>query len=173
MTTTTYRNDSTGYRVTLIDNGRGYAKVTDSRGYEFPMVGADYRFAALLASSRAAHNGAVLVADVAAPAPVTSPLTSETQVPASNLAAGATLTMPLLPQARCLAWSAGADWGTRQVRRGYASVTGQTATSAQLFAMARRGWMELDHPYRPTFGMITGAGRHALAAYVAKHGEVL
>ncbi len=171
MTTTTYRNEDTGYRVTLTDNENGYAKVTDSKGYEFPMVGADYRFAALLASSRAAHNGAVLVADVPAPAPVTSPLTPDTQVPASNLAAGATLTVPTEAQARAMAIAI--KWSSAQLGRGPVVRRGRRTPAPMLRAMARRGWLVLDHSIRPTAGTITPAGRYALAAYVAKHGEVL
>lgn len=168
--TTIYRNDTTGYRVTLMDNGRD-ARVTDSLGYDFPMVGADYPHAAVLAASRAHLNGAV---EVAAPAPaqMVSPLTTDAQVPASNLAAGAVLTMPTLPQARCLDWAHNKSLSA-SVFRGQASSTGQTATLDQLLGMARRGWLTLDHPYRPTYGTITAAGRNALAAYVAKHGEVL
>lgn len=170
MTTTTYRNDSTGYRVTLVDNGRGYAEVTDSLNYRFPMAGADYPFAGLLASSRAKLNGAVEVPPVATPAPATSPLPVELQTRSARpLATGATLTMPTLPQARCL------DWGQHgwPVRRGVASVTGATAPMPVLIAIARRGWLDLDNPARPTEGCVTDAGRRALAAYVAKNGEVL
>jgi hypothetical protein len=174
MTTTTYRNDITGYVVTLIDNERGHAVVTDSKGYSFPMVGADYPHAATLARGRAHLNGAAEVPQVGAPAPIVSPLASEAQVPASNLATGATLTMPTLPQARCLAWASRTTLaGSGTVLRGNASVTGQTATFDQLRAMARRGWLDLNHPVRVNLGVITPAGRAALAAYVAKHGEVL
>lgn len=165
-----YRNDATGYRVTLTDNGRGYAVVTDSLDYRFPMTGADYKHAALLAASRAHLNGAVEVAATPAPAQIVSPLAPAAQVPASNLAAGATLTVPTVAQARSLQWATDNDGG---VRRGHASVTGQTATFDQLRAMARRGWLHLDHPVRPCSGIITNAGRAALAAYVAQHGEVL
>lgn len=169
--TTIYRNDATGYRVTLVDNGRGYAEVTDSLNYRFPMAGADYPFAAVLAASRAHLNGAV---EVAAPAPaqMTSPLAVDAQVPASNLAAGAVLTMPTLPQARCLDWARNKSLSA-SVFRGRASSTGQTATLDQLQAMARRGWLELDRRVAPNRGTLTAAGRNALAAYVAKHGEVL
>ncbi len=169
MTTTTYRNDATGYRVTLTDNGKG-ARVTDSNGYDFPMVGADYPFAALLAASRAKLNGATEVPAPTAPAQVASPLESSAQVRSARpLAAGATLTMPSLPQARCLAWASGRSVGT--VRRGVASVTGQTAPYTLLQAMARRGWFTISEDR--TAALITDTGRRALAAYVAKHGEVL
>lgn len=173
QTTKTYRNDATGYRVTLTDNGRG-AIVTDSLGYSFPMVGADYPFAAVLAASRARLNGATEVPALPEPAQMTSPLAADAQVrQARPLATGATFTMPLLTQARCLAWAARAIGTRGAVRRGYASPTGASATLSQLLGMARRDWLTLDHPYRPTLGTITAAGRAALAAYVAKHGEVL
>ncbi len=182
MTTTTYRNDTTGYVVTLIDNDRGGARVTDSLGYNFPMDGADYPHAAALAARRAHRSGAALVPQVATPAPLASPLAPETQVRSARpLAAGTTLTMPTLPQARCLLWSVGITPGVvadgtppvRPVKRGYASVDGRTAPLTVLQAMARRGWLQLDHPIRPTQGTVTKAGHLALLAYVTKHGEVL
>ncbi len=187
MTTKTYRNDTTGYRVTLIDNGRG-ARVTDSLGYDFPMVGADYPHAATLAKSRAHNNGAVEVPQVGwptpcqhgdyncllcdAPAQMASPLPAELQVRSSRPLAdgGGSADIPTLPQARCLSWAA---TFAREVRRGNASVDGRTAPMPVLVAMARRGWLDLDHSIRPTYGEITATGRRALAAYVAKHGEVL
>lgn len=164
-----YRNDATGYTVTLIDNGRGYAEVTDSLNYRFPMVGADYPHASALAKGRAGINGAVEV-PAPAQAQMASPLATEAQVRSARpLASGATLTMPERAQARCLSWAS--PYGT--VRRGYASPVGATATLSQLLAMSRRGWFDLDHPIRPTLATITDTGRRALAAYVAKHGEVL
>jgi hypothetical protein len=169
MTTTTiYCNDKTGYWVTLTDNGRG-ATVVDSKGYNFPMVGADYPHAGQLASSRAHFNGAVEVPAPAAPAPVASPLVSDAQVRSARPLSSNTIGLPTDAQARCLDWCK-SGWS---IRRGVASVTGSTATLDQLQAMARRGWLDLDHPIRPTRGEINTAGRNALAAYVAKHGEVL
>lgn len=162
--TTIYRNDATGYRVTLVDNERGYAEVTDSLNYRFPMAGADYQHAAVLAASRAHLNGAVLVA-TPEPVQMTSPLAADAQVRSERPLVAGTIGLPTLPQARCL---------TRDlVTRGYASPTGQTAPMPVLIAMARRGWLDLDHPIRPGHGHVNAAGKRALAAYVAKHGEVL
>lgn len=173
MTTKIYRNDSTGYIVTLIDNGRG-ARVKDSLGYDFPMVGSDYPFAGILAASRAKLNGA---AEVAAPAPaqMTSPLAASEQVRmARPLAAGGAGSVggPTLPQARCLNWASAGD-RSRVIHRGRASVIGMTAPLDVLVAMSRRGWVTLDHPTMPVSATIKPAGRNALAAYIAKHGEVL
>jgi hypothetical protein len=174
MTTTIYRNDSTGYTVILTDNGRGFAEVADSLNYRFSMVGADYPHAAVLAKSRAHLNGAVEV-----PAPVTqqmtSPLAADARVRSTRPLVAGVVGEPTLPQARCLQWSAGGTGylGARPVRRGRASVTGATAPLDVLIAMSRRGWMTLDHPIRPMAGDITDAGRRALATYIAKHGEVL
>lgn len=195
--TTIYRNDSTGYMVKLIDVQPGVARVEDSKGYSFPMIDDDYPYAALLAKSRAHLNGAVevpanpLVPNVEGfegrcavtcaprrrhtckPAQMTSPLEAPAQVRSARpLATGATLTMPELPQARCLAWARERSLHCR-VMRGTASVTGQTATRTQLVGMARRGWLELDDAIRPTYGTITHAGRQAIIAYVARNGEVL
>jgi hypothetical protein len=175
MTTTIYRNDTTGYQVTLVDNGRG-ARVTDSLGYNFPMVGADYPHAATLAASRAHLNGAVEV-PAPAPAQMHSPLAADAQVrsprPLAN--GGGSADIPTLPQARCLKWSVGDDAAApiRPVTRGFASVDGRTAPLPVLIAMARRGWLDLDHPIRPSYGRVTKAGHLALLAYITKHGEVL
>lgn len=200
MTTTTYRNDITGYRVTLVDNGKG-ARVTDSLGYDFPMVGADYPHAKTLAASRAHLNGAAPVgcADCDAPAvaesqghgmpegqtgpkcsrhsqprDLWSPLPAELQVRSARPLAAGVIGLPSLPQARCLNWSVGDDAAMpiRPVVRGFASVDGRTAPMPVLIAMARRGWLELDHPIRPSYGRATKAGHLALLAYVTKHGEV-
>lgn len=175
MTTTIYRNDTTGYTVTLIDNGRGGARVTDSLNYDFPMVGSDYPFAATLAASRAHLNGAVEV-PAAPAAQMTSPLPADLQVKSSRPLVANVIGLPTLPQARCLSWAGrSGQWaeGVRgTVRRGFASIAGNTAPMPVLVAMARRGWLELDHPIRPTEGAITEAGRNALAAYVAKNGPV-
>lgn len=169
--TKTYRNPTTGYTVTLTDNGRG-ARVTTSDGFDFPMVGADYPFATLLASSRAHLNGAVELPASPAPAQMTSPLAPDAQVSSARpLAAGATLTMPTLPQARCLSWATTAHSG--MVRRGVASVTGQTAPLSVLVAMVRRGWFEWPTGLKMQAAALTDTGRRALAAYVAKHGQVL
>lgn len=160
--TTIYRNDKSGYTVTLIDNGRG-ATVKDSLGYNFPMVGADYPHAARLAASRAHFAGAIEVA-TPEPAQIVSPLAADAQVRSDRPLAAGVIGLPSLPQARCL---------TRElVTRGYASVTGQTAPMPVLIAMARRGWLDLDHPIRPGHGHVNAAGKRALAAYVAKHGPV-
>lgn len=192
MTTTIYRNDTTGYTVTLIDNGRG-AIVKDSKGYAFPMVGSDYPYAGILAASRAKLNGATEVPAPDAYVPSGPPVVTPTG--RSKLAArfgeqaaeaaiakvtrpltnpGASLVIPSLPQARCLLWSAGDDAAAavRPVARGFASVDGRTAPLPVLVAMARRGWLELNHPIRPTFGRITRAGHLALLAYVTKNGPV-
>ena len=172
MTTTkTYRNDSTNYWVTLTDSGHGVAAVTDSLGYRFPMVGSDYAHAATLAASRAHNNGAVEVVAVPAPAPMASPLPAELQVRSARPLAVGVIGLPSLPQARCLQWVV-RDTFNGKVMRGYASTDGRTAPMPVLIAMSRRGWLELDHPIRPTSGTITDAGRNALAAYVVKHGEV-
>lgn len=170
MTTTIYRNDTTGYTVTLIDNGRGGARVTDSLNYDFPMVGSDYPFAATLAKSRAHLNGAVEV-PAAPAAQMTSPLPAALQVKSSRPLVANVIGLPTLPQARCLDWARNRSLSAT-VFRGVASHTGQTAPMPVLVAMARRGWLELDHPIRPTQGTITEAGRNALAAYVAKNGPV-
>lgn len=176
MTTTIYRNDITGYTVTLTDNGRGYAKVTDSLNYEFPMVGPDYRHAGTLAKSRAHFGGAVEV-PAAPTAQMSSPLRTEAQVRQSRPLVANVIGLPTLPQARCLSWAdRNGQWaeGVRgTVRRGFASIAGNTAPMPVLVAMARRGWLELDHPIRPTQGTITDAGRRAVTAYVAKNGPVL
>lgn len=169
MTTTIYRNDITGYTVTLTDNGRGYAKVTDSLNYEFPMVGPDYRHAGTLAKSRAHFGGAVEV-PAAPTAQMSSPLRTEAQVRQSRPLVANVIGLPTLPQARCLVR---AKYRDGSVRRGFASVDGRTAPMPVLVAMARRGWLELDHPIRPTQGTITDAGRRAVTAYVAKNGPVL
>jgi hypothetical protein len=173
MTTTIYRNDTTGYTVTLIDNGRGGARVTDSLNYDFPMVGSDYPFAATLAKSRAHLNGAVEV-PAAPAAQMTSPLPVDLQVKSSRPLVANVIGLPTLPQARCLNWSVGDDAAmpVRPVARGFASVDGHTAPMPVLIAMARRGWFELDHPIRPTYGRATQAGHLALLAYVTKNGEV-
>lgn len=174
--TTTYRNPDTGYTVKLLDIRPGVAKVTTSDGFDFPMIGIDYPHAKTLAASRAHLNGAIEVSYwTSAPEQMTSPLAPANQVRSARpLANGANLTMPTLPQARCLAWAAPTtDGRTVEVRRGNASVIGATAPYTVLQAMARRGWLLLDHDTRPTYGVITTAGRNALAAYVAKHGEVL
>lgn len=168
--TKTYHNDRTGYTVTLVDNGRGYAEVSDSLNYRFPMVGADYPHAATLAKGRAGINGAVEVPAVPAPAQIVSPLAPVAQVAPSNLAAGATLTMPTLPQARCLDWAATAHGGI--VRRGVASHTGHTAPLPVLVAMVRRGWFEWPAGLKMQAVKVTGTGMRALAAYVARNGEV-
>lgn len=169
--TRTYRNDATGYRVTLTDNGRD-ARVTDSLGYDFPMVGADYPHAAVLAASRARLNGAVEVA-TPAPAQMTSPLAADAQVRSERPLVAGVIGLPTLPQARCLKWATDGGQYGRAIRRGHASHVGNTATRDQLVAMHRRGWVTLDNATRPTAGAITKAGAAALAAYVAKHGEVL
>lgn len=39
-----------------------------------------------------------------------------------------------------------------------------------LRSLARRGWVELNHPIRPSYGTLTDSGRRALARYEAKHG---
>lgn len=169
-TTRIYRNDATGYTVTLTDNGRGSARVTDSLGYDFAMVGSDYPFAALLAESRAGMNGAVEVPTPAA-RQMASPLAADAQVRSARPLAGPTgnIGEPSLPQARCLAWAARSAVGT--VRRGVASVTGATAPYTVLQAMARRRWFTISGDR--TMALITDTGKRALAAYVAKHGEVL
>lgn len=175
MTTTMYRNDSTGYTVTLIDNGKG-ARVFDSLGYDFPMVGADYPHAVTLAKSRAHFNGAV---EIEAPTErqMTSPLPAALRVRSSRPLVSNTIGLPTLPQARCLKWSASSTGSgpldVRRVHRGRASVIGMTAPLDVLTAMSRRGWVTLDHPTMPMSATITDTGRKALAAYVAKHGEVL
>ena len=166
MTTTIYRNDTTGYTVTLIDNGKG-ARVVDSLNYDFPMVGSDYPHAAVLARSRAHLNGAVLVA-TPEPTQMTSPLAPAAQVPASNLAAGAKLTEPSLPQARCLDWAVRVGRGI--VRRGPVSLLGNTAPLTVLIAMKRRGWFTISEDR--SMALITDTGRRVLSAYVTKHGEV-
>lgn len=161
--TTIYRNDKSGYTVTLIDNGRG-ATVKDSLGYNFPMVGADYPYARTLAASRAHLNGAVEVPAAPAPAQIVSPLAWAAQVRSDRPLAAGTIGLPSLPQARCLTHDT--------VRRGFASVDGRSAPMPVLIAMWRRGWMTLDNSIRPTYGTITLAGERALAAYVAKNGPV-
>lgn len=174
-TTKIYRNDTTGYRVTLIDNNRGYATVKDSNGYDFPMVGSDYPFAATLAASRARLNGAVEVP--AAPvAQMESPLAPADRKASFLASPGATLIVPSLPQARCLAWSDNGDaepFSRRRIRRGRASHVGMTAPLDVLIAMSRRGWVILDHPTMPMSAMMTDTGKRALATYIAQHGEVL
>jgi hypothetical protein len=174
MTTTTYRNDTTGYTVTLIDNGPTRTRVIDSKGYSFPMIDVDYPHAATLAASRAHLNGATLVP---APAPVqmASPLAADAQVrTVKPLRKEAILTMPTTAQARCLNWAANdPDSYDGKVGRGMPSASGSTVHASTLRAMALRGWLDLDHPIRPNYGKITDTGRHALAAYVAKYGEVL
>lgn len=172
MTTTTiYRNDTTGYTVTLIDVKPGVARVKDSNGYDFPMIDADYPHAATLAKSRAHFGGAIEV-PAPAPAQMTSPLPVALQVRSSRpLATGAAgaIGEPTLPQARCLDWAKHGGI----IRRGMATYAGSTATMSQLIGMMRRGWVTLDDNRRPTQGRITCTGMRALVAYVAKHGEVL
>lgn len=169
--TKTYRNEATGYTVTLIDYRPGVAKVVDSKGYDFAMIGIDYKHAPLLASSRAHINGAVEVAAVPEPAQIVSPLAPAAQVAPSNLATGATLTMPTLPEARCIDWAYTHDGS---IRRGMASVTGATAPLSVLRAMARRGWVTLHGSgYRPTHATVKPSAAAALATYRRKHGEVL
>lgn len=208
MTTTDriYRNPATGYTVRLTDNGRGYAVVTDNRGYRFPMVGADYPFAALLAASRAHLNGATEVPPIAkrigdmnpsecdavvreaiaklnaelnhpamiaalSEAPVgqmTSPLTADAQS-SDGLSAGATLTMPTDAQGRTLQGAATirGDGQWARIYRGQPCAAAGVATLSTLKAMARRGWLELDHPVRPSYGTVTDAGKRALARWTA------
>ncbi|MES2211377.1 MAG: hypothetical protein V4515_14535 [Chloroflexota bacterium] len=168
QTTKTYSNPDTGYWVTLVDNGNGAARVTDSLAYSFPMAGADYPFAALLASSRAAHNGAVEVPAAPAPAQIVSPLAPAAQVAPSNLATGATLIMPTLPQARCLAYANWSVVGT--ILRGPVSATGRTAPFTQFIAMRRRGWFTISEDR--TMALITDTGKRALARYIAQNGPV-
>jgi hypothetical protein len=171
MTTTTYRNDSNGYWVTLEDrdNVRCVAIVTDSLGYRFPMIGADYPHAATLARSRAHNNGATEVPPVAAPAPAASPLAVDVQVRSARPLASNTTGLPTFPQARAMAVAI--KW-TPEGRPATIQRCART-NLALMIAMSRRGWLDLDHQIRPTEGCVTDAGRRALAAYVAKHGEVL
>jgi hypothetical protein len=154
MTTTTYRNDTTGYRVTFTDFGRGEALVTDSLGYAFPMTGADYRHAGLLAHSRAKLNGAVLVPDAPA-AQMTSPLAADAQVPASNLARGSSLTTLSDAAARAIleARAAQVDTLTRS----------KSTTLPMLQALVRRGHAEWTHRFRTV--RVTAAGRIAADAW--------
>lgn len=83
----------------------------------------------------------------------------------SGLATGATLTMPTEPQARIM--SEAADWWAGTVRRGRHCPETATTGLRNMRAMARRGWLELDDPIRPTYGTLTDAGRRALARYNA------
>ncbi len=164
MTTTTYtiyRNDVTNYQVTLIDTGRG-ARVIDSKGYDFPMVGADYPHAALLAASRAHLNGAVEVPAVAAPAPVVSPLAPAAQVPASNLGRGARLTVMSEPLARAVVGARVARGGGHAIgtRLGRNAVT----TLPMLQALVRRGHAEWVERFRTV--EITQAGHVAADAWL-------
>lgn len=154
MTTTTYRNDVTGYRVTLTDNGKG-ARVTDSLGYDFPMNGSDYPFAGLLASSRAKLNGAVEVPQMAT-SQMASPLTAATQVPASNLRVGSSLTTVSDPLARAIVGARAALGGRREgVRLHRSAVT----TLPMLQALVRRGHATWVERFRTV--EITGAGHVA------------
>jgi len=101
---------------------------------------------------------------VAAFAQIESPLPAAERC-ASGLARGATLTMPTEPQARALAKVDGEGFLRRFGVFGVGHI--------MLRALARRGWVDLDHPIRPLYGRITSAGRRALAAYERKHGPVL
>lgn len=171
--TKTYRNPDTGYWVTLTDSGHRVAAVTDSLGYRFPMIGADYPHAAVLAASRAHNNGAVEVPAAPAPVPMVSPLAPAAQVRSTRPLVAETIGLPTLPQARCLTWATGAGDRSRAIHRGRASVIGMTAPLDVLIAMSRRGWVMLDHPTMPMSATVRPAGRSALNAYVAKHGPVL
>jgi hypothetical protein len=100
-----------------------------------------------------------------APAQIESPLPAAERR-CSGLARGATLTMPTEPQARVMAitvkWTR--EGAPLQIFRS------KRCDLRMLRALARRGWLELNHPIRPTYGTLTDAGRKALAAYEAKYG---
>lgn len=102
---------------------------------------------------------------LAAPAQMESPLPAAERC-TSGLADGATLTMPTEPQYRIMHVSA--KWtpvGTPVVLQRW-----RGCNITMLRALARRGWVELNHPIRPSHGTLTDAGRKALARYEAKHG---
>lgn len=105
--------------------------------------------------------------DQIAPQYIASPLV-ESERQSSGLARGARLTMPTVAQARVMGIAV--KWQTP----GYpAYVTRSRRCDLRMLrALARRGWVELDHPIRPLRGDLTDAGRHALAAYERKHGAV-
>lgn len=83
---------------------------------------------------------------------IISPLRADERS-ASMLATGATLTMPTDAQAVCLRLAH---------RNGGIIHRGVLCNLRQLKGMARRGWLTLDHPIRPTYGELTEAGLKAL-----------
>lgn len=92
---------------------------------------------------------------------ITSPLAEDEQQ-RSGLAGGGpaanAMSAPVLARLRV------ATLGSGRLYRG------RMTNLRMLKAMARRGWLELDHPIRPTLGMVTDAGRRALAAELARTG---
>jgi len=82
----------------------------------------------------------------------------------SGLARGASLTMPSDAQARKLIVAR-----DNLTRPGLLSRGGHEwqASITMLRALRRRGWITLNDPTRPTYGMINDSGRRALARYEA------
>ena len=87
---------------------------------------------------------------------------------ASGLATGANLTMPTKMQSYAMACAV--KWSSAQLNRPAVIYRTSRTNIRTLLAMSRRGWLDLDHPIRPTCGTLTDAGRRALARYESKHG---
>lgn len=113
-----------------------------------------------------AHNARM--ASQPAPAQMASPLPVNEQRSSGLAGGGAAANAMSWPMARIM--SEALDWWAGTVRRGRHCPETATTGLRNMRAMARRGWLELDHPIRPTLGTVTDAGRRALAAELARTG---
>ncbi len=154
-----YRNEATGYALTMVTDAQGVIHVTDSEAFHATTV--DPADAAAILWERSLRFDA---RPHQAPAPtMASPLAADAQVPSANLARGSTLTQMSDAQATVARFAVEHVGGC--VFRGPAD--GQTATATMLRAMERRGWLQLDNRIRPQYGRMTPHGVKALERYDA------
>lgn len=157
-----YRNEATGYALTMVTDAQGVIHVTDSEAFHATTVDADR--AETILWERSLRFGAK---PHQAPAPtMASPLATDAQVPSANLGRGSSLTTMTDAQARVVSYAL-KRITTGVIHRGSSELDGY-ATAPMLRAMARRGWLELDDKIRPTYGTVTDAGRTALEWYDAQ-----
>jgi hypothetical protein len=149
------RNGVVGYGETGADGNRWYT-VTDTRTGE---SATNTAWAIVLPIARRWADHTV------EPAQVVSPLV-ESEQRRSGLAGGGVAAEQMTgPGAAKLAEAVASDG---KLRRGSGQRYGY-ANRRQLVALARRGWLTLDHDIRPTGGIVTPAGVTALLRWMASH----